>query len=93
MSLPLLLEVRRALDALGRFWGQIEVDINPDVDRVAVAAEETKPGTALLFDLVVSMALPLPAPGEGIGPRHDRYAGVRTIRACTASWRSSASRS
>jgi hypothetical protein len=46
--------MREVVGTLGRFWGQIEVDINPDFDRSEVDPQEISSGYMMLFDFVLS---------------------------------------
>lgn len=49
-------EMRDLLGRLGRFWGGIEVDINPDFDDVDVEVSEIKSGTMLLMEHLIQAA-------------------------------------
>jgi hypothetical protein len=55
VSVDLLLRARGIIQRLGQFWGQIDVDINPQFDDQDVAREEIKSGQSLLFDYVLSL--------------------------------------
>jgi hypothetical protein len=46
--------MREVVGTLGRFWGQIEVDINPDFDGSEVDPQEISSGYMMLFDFVLS---------------------------------------
>jgi hypothetical protein len=57
VDLSKLVAMREVVAALGRFWGQIEVDTNPDFDNRDIDPHEIASGSMLLFDMVLS-ALP-----------------------------------
>jgi hypothetical protein len=60
VSLDLLTEAREVIARLGRFWGQIEVDISPDFDDREVDVDGIRSGTSLLYDYVLSLvSIPL----------------------------------
>ena len=55
VSLDLLTEAREVIARLGRFWGQIEVDISPDFDDREVDVDGIRSGASLLYDYVLSL--------------------------------------
>jgi hypothetical protein len=60
VSLDLLTEAREIIARLGRFWGQIEVDISPDFDDREVDVDGIRSGASLLYDYVLSLvSIPL----------------------------------
>jgi len=68
VSVDLLLRARGIIQRLGQFWGQIDVDTNPQFDDQDVAPEDIRSGQSLLFDYVLSLvAVPSGADQEG-GP-------------------------
>ena len=66
--MDLLLRARGIIQRLGQFWGQIDVDTNPQFDDQDVAPEDIRSGQSLLFDYVLSLVtVPSGADQEG-GP-------------------------
>jgi hypothetical protein len=57
IDLSKLEAMRDVVGSLGRFWGQIEVDTNPDFDGQDVEPQDIKSGYMLLFDFVISACL------------------------------------
>jgi hypothetical protein len=55
VSVDLLLRARGIIKRLGQFWGQIDVDTNPQFDGQEVAPEDIHSGQSLLFDYVLSL--------------------------------------
>ena len=55
IDLSLFAEAHRLLQALGRFWGRIEVDTNPDFDGKDVLDEDIKSGSMLLMEHILSV--------------------------------------
>jgi hypothetical protein len=56
VDVALLREMRDVIASLGRFWGAIEVSIDPDFDGVDVDSSESKSGVQLLMDHLISAA-------------------------------------
>ncbi len=56
VSTDLFKEVLDMISVLGRFWGGIEVDINPDFDGADVNRDEIVSGTMLLMGYIVQAA-------------------------------------
>lgn len=52
----LLHDLRGCMRALDRFWGSIEVDINPDFDGVDVDCEGIRSGSGLLMDYLLDLS-------------------------------------
>lgn len=48
-----VLAIRDIVRSLGRFWGRIEVDINPDFDNRDVSDDDIHSGSMMLFDMVL----------------------------------------
>lgn len=55
VSTILLLELRDCMHALDRFWGGIEVDIDPDIDAADIDYDGIRSGSGLLVDYLVSL--------------------------------------
>ena len=55
VSAGLLCELRDCMRALDRFWGGIEVDIDPDIDGAEVDYDGIRSGSGLLLDYLVSL--------------------------------------
>jgi len=71
VSLDLLTQAREVIARLGRFWGQIEVDIHPNFEDREVDVDAIRSGASLLYDYVLSLvSMPLgstdPKPEEQI---------------------------
>ncbi len=47
--------MRDVVASLGRFWGQVEVDTNPDFDGKDIDPQDIMSGSLLLFDFVLSV--------------------------------------
>lgn len=56
----LVAEAHRLMTAIGRFWGRVSLDTNPDFDGQEVADEDISSGSMLLMNHVLSIL-----------PRHD----------------------
>lgn len=50
-----LVAMREVVTSLGRFWGQITVDTDPDFDGKDVAPEDIESGPMMLFDYALSL--------------------------------------
>ena len=55
IDFQLFFEAHRLLTALGRFWGRIEVDVNPDFDGQEVKDEDIKSGPMLLMEHILAI--------------------------------------
>lgn len=63
VPVELLLEMQELLGALGRFWGRIEVDIDPDFDTADVSDADIVSGPMLFMDHLLTIAAELREPG------------------------------
>jgi hypothetical protein len=54
VDIALIREMRELIGALGRFWGRIEVDINPDLAGREIADEDIQSGILLLMNHLVA---------------------------------------
>lgn len=56
IDLPLLSKMRDLIASLGRFWGRMEVSMNPDFDGVDVDETEIRSGILVLMDHLIDAA-------------------------------------
>jgi hypothetical protein len=56
IDIALLQELRDIIAALGRFWGRIEVDTDPDLVGHEIADADIVSGVSLLMDHLVAAA-------------------------------------
>ncbi|QXU52162.1 hypothetical protein [Rhodococcus sp. LW-XY12] len=56
VDVSLLKDLRDCMHALDRFWGSIEVDINPDFDGTEVDLDAIRSGSGLLLDYLCDLS-------------------------------------
>jgi hypothetical protein len=56
VNVELLSALHRVMRALDRFWGSIEIDVNPDLDGREVNPEDIHSGSRLLFDYLLQIS-------------------------------------